>query len=155
MEFSATEDVRAPAETAFACLSDIDLIEGLARRRGIEVRRMTEDARPAAGMVWQANLRFRGRVRVAEITLLDHEAPRRMVFAGRTGGLETRFMLDVAALSPRVTRLSAVAQLRATTLSARLSLQSMALAKAGLSRRYRVRMAQFAREVEERAARLG
>ena len=154
MDFVAKEDIEAPIDAVFAILSDVDAIERQALRRGVDVRRTTPHQLPIAGMAWQAEFAFRGRKRVSEIELSEFDRPQLMVFDSKTGGLNTQFKLDLMQLTTSVTRVTSTAELSATTLSARLLVQSMKLAKSRIQRRYAVRMAQFAREVEERATKL-
>lgn len=138
----------------FAILSDVETMERQALRRGIEIRRTTPHQHAAVGMGWQAQFWFRGRSRTTEIVLSELTEPIRLVFDSRTGGLETRFEVELMELSRAHTRMSTTAVLTAQTLSARLLVQSMKLAKGRILRRYAVRMAQFARDVEERALRM-
>lgn len=153
MEFSAKEEIGAPVDDVFAILSDIDVMERQALRRGVEVRRMTPHQVAEPGMAWQAAFKFRGRKRTSAVTLSDLAVPERMVFDSSTGGLETRFELHLSPLSSGGTAVNTVAKMTPTTLSARLLVQSMKLAKSKIARKYAVRMSQFAREIEERALR--
>lgn len=154
MEFTSKEDINATIEEVFAILSDVDAIERQALRRGIDVRRTSAHTAPGAGMSWNAVFQFRGRKRSTEITLSEFDAPNQMIFDSVTGGLEARFSVDLMQLSKAHTRVTTHAVLSPKTLSARLLVQSMKLAKAKINRKFAVRMAQFARDVEERAARL-
>ncbi len=154
MEFSAKEDINASVDEVFAILSDVDAIERQALRRGVDVRRTSAHTSPAAGMSWQASFKFRGRQRTSDITMTEFDTPTRMVFESVTGGLETRVVVELLQLSKAHTRVTTTAELMPKTLSARLLVQSMKLAKAKINRKFAVRMAQFARDVEERAARL-
>ncbi|WP_425040495.1 SRPBCC family protein [Primorskyibacter sp. S187A] len=154
MEFTTKEDINATIDEVFAVLSDVDAIEKRALRRGIEVRRTTAHVTPTPGMGWQAVFQFRGRKRTSDITLVEYDAPQRMVFESVTGGLATRFSVDLVQMSKAHTRVTTNAMLKANTLSARLLVQSMKLAKSKINRKFAVRMTQFARDIEERAARL-
>lgn len=155
MEFVSKEDINASVEEVFAVLSDFDTVERQALRRGADVRRTTPHRAPAPGMGWSAEFKFRGRKRQSDITLSAFEPPNRMVFDSVTGGLETRLIVDLMQLSKAHTRVTTHAIMTPKTLSARLLVQSMKLAKSKINRKFAVRMAQVARDVEERAARLG
>lgn len=148
MELTAREDIEAPQERVFAAMADFDLIERQAMRRGAEVTRVSEG--PGKGMAWKVSFRFRGRPREADITLTEYDAPDRMVFHSRSGGLETEFAMDVVALSPNRTRINVTSVLVPKTLSARLLVQSLKLAKGGLDKRFRKRMADLAEGLEAR-----
>lgn len=154
MEFSSKEDINAKIEDVFAVLSDVDTIERQALRRGVEVRRKTSHSQPTEGMQWEAGFSFRGRKRASIITLTRFDPPSNMVFDSVTGGLETQLRVELLQLTRAHTRVTTTAILTPTTLSARLLVQSMKLAKSKINRRFAVRMAQFAREIEDRAGRL-
>jgi len=153
VEFTSTDDIRAARDAVFALLSDTAALEREAIRRGVAVRQVTPHQVPEVGMGWQAELRFGGRRRLCEITLSGFDAPEGMVFDSRTGGLETRVELELSALSKTMTRVTTHTRLVPRTLAARLLVQSMSLTKARMSRTYAVRMAQFARQIEEKVAR--
>jgi len=154
VEFSSEADINASIDAVFAVLSDVDALELQATRGGVEVRRTTPHHVAQAGMGWHVRFRFRGRKRASDIVLAEMSVPTRLVFDSSTGGLETRFRVDLEALSKNQTRVTTYAHMVPKTLSARLLVQSMKLAKSTISRKYTVRMAQFARDVEERALRL-
>ena len=73
-----------------------------------------------------------------------------MVFEGRSGGLETRTIIECVALSRSRTRISFDAVLTPKTLSARLIVQSMKLAKGKIDRKFKLRLADAATEIERR-----
>lgn len=152
MQLTAVEDIAAPIDRVFAQLTEFEAIERQALRRGIEVRRQYEGAAPAPGEGWDARFRFRGKEREARIRLEEMDAPNAMRFAGVSGGLETMTSIDLVALSPTRTRVSVELQLLPRTLSARLLVQSFKLARGNLLKRFRVRMAGFARDIETRLA---
>ena len=155
MEFSSCEDIKAPVSEVFAALSDFDEVADKARRRGIEVQRLTSQGPEgeAVGMSWQARFKFRGRMRASDVRLSEFAPPERMVFDSETGGLETRCVIKLTSLSPDMTRVDVSAHLSARNMSARLLVHSMKLAKSKLSRKFAVRFAQAARDIEERIRR--
>ncbi|WP_305971436.1 MULTISPECIES: SRPBCC family protein [unclassified Mameliella] len=148
MELTAREDIEAPQDRVFAMMADFDSIERQAMRRGLEVTR-TGDG-PGAGMAWDVAFRFRGKRREAAITLTDYQPPERMVFDTVSGGLDITLTLDVVALSPARSRINVTTVMAARTLSARLFLQSMKLARGGMDKRFRKRVAELAGEMETR-----
>lgn len=154
MEFQAKEDIEAPIDKVFAILSDVNGMERQALRRGIKVRRTTPEEAPDAGMRWNAGFKFRGRDMTADVLLSRFEPPEALAFEGQSGGLETAFDVDLTALSPGRTRMSVTAMLSPKTLSARLLVQSLKLAKGRVTRKFSVRVAQFAKTLEERARKL-
>ena len=148
MELTAREDIEAPQERVFDMLSDFDTIERQAMRRGTEITRTSDG--PGAGMSWRATFQFRGKRRVAAVTLSEYQAPDRMVFDSVSGGLEMKLTLDVVPLSPTRTRINVTSVLSAKTLSARLFLQSIKLARGGIDKRFRKRVGELAGEMEKR-----
>ncbi|MGY3438657.1 MULTISPECIES: SRPBCC family protein [unclassified Marinovum] len=155
MEFTSKEDIEAPIEQVFAALSDVDAMERQALRRGATVRRITSTNGATEGMQWTAGFKFRGREMQAEIELCRYAPPEALVFQGKAGGLETELDVDLTALSPSRTRMSVTARLAPKTLSSRLVVQSLKLAKGRVTRKFAVRVAQFAKTLEERARKLG
>ena len=148
MELTAREDIEAPQDRVFALMSDFDRIERQAMRRGAEVTRTAPG--PGAGMAWHTRFTFRGKPREADITLTEHAPPDRMVFESRTGGLDAVLTLEVVALSPTRTRINVTSVLGARSLSARLFLQSLKLAKGGIDTRFRKRVGDLAAAMESR-----
>lgn len=150
MQLTASEDIEAPLDRVFAAVTDFEGIERQALRRGVDVRRVDSIAGPASGMTWQAAFGFRGKPRKTEVCLSEYHPPEQLVFDSVTGGLEARFILDLVALSRGRTRLNVSTQLKPTTLSSRLLVQSMKLAKGGIDKRFRHRMAALAKDLENR-----
>lgn len=148
MKLTAREDIEAPQDRVFAMMADFDSIERQAMRRGLDVTR-TGDG-PGAGMAWDVTFRFRGKRREAAITLADYQPPERMVFDTVSGGLDVTLTLDVVALSPSRSRINVTTVMAARSLSARLLLQSMKLARGGMDKRFRKRVAELAGEMETR-----
>lgn len=153
MQFVSKEDIEAPVAKVFAILSEFESYERSAIRRGIEVQRVDPRAAIGAGMAWDAQFNLRGRPREMHVVLKQFEPPQLMRFEGHSKGITSIVNIELLALSPRRTRLSFDIELGAKTLSARLFLQSLKLARKNLARRFKLRMAEFAKDVEERCAR--
>lgn len=153
MRFGAREDIELPAEAVFAALSDFERFERAALRRGAEVLPAGRPRPDGTGRGWIVSFRYRGRKRelVSEVT--RNEPPRKLWFDGRIGGLDGRLALDLVALSPRRTRLSVELEILPRTLSARLLIQSLRLAKGRLNARFRKRIGDFRADIERRAVR--
>ncbi|AKO98282.1 Polyketide cyclase / dehydrase and lipid transport [Marinovum algicola DG 898] len=155
MQFTSQEDIEAPIDKVFAALSDFETMERQAMRRGVKVRRHGAPAGvgtdPEASQRWTAGFKFRGREMEADIALLRILPPEALAFAGKAGGMETEMTIDLTALTPNRTRMNVQARLAPRTLSARLLVQSLKLAKARMTRKFSVRVAQFAKTIEGRA----
>ena len=154
MELTTNEDIEAPLDAVFAMVADFDVLERSALRRGIEVRRTDRMHEPGPGMAWATTFAFRGKTRTARIELTRYEAPELLTFAATSGGLDIGVRIDLVALSRSRTRLTMKVSSRPRTLSARLLMQSVKLAKGNLAKRFRVRIADYAKDIEDRAKRL-
>lgn len=153
MQFSSKEDIDAPIEEVFAAVSDFDGFERSAIRRGIEVRRADEAAAVAPGMAWDAAFDLRGKRRNLHLVLAKLAAPEELQVDSETSGLTGVMTVELVALSPRRTRLAIVLNLAPKTLSARLFLQSLKLAKTTLTKRFKLKVAEFAKSIEENKTR--
>ncbi|MBY6002738.1 SRPBCC family protein [Salipiger bermudensis] len=155
MEFTTREDIEAPLEQVFAQLTNFEQIERQIMRRGIDVQRTSEGgAGTPRGMSWQASFAFRGKSRTVDVTLAEYDAPNAITYHAVSGGLETVTKVDFVALSRSRTRVGMSVELQPKTLSARLMVQSLKLGKSNLEKRFRVKMAEFAKELEDRLKRV-
>lgn len=154
MKFATKEDVEAPIEHVFAMLADFEGFERAALRRGAEVRRTDSLRQIGPGMTWAAKFQMRGRERNIIIKLITFDAPNMMAFSGGAKGLEGEMTIDLVALSRRRTRMAIALQLSPKTLSARLLVQSLKLARSNLNKRFHLRVADFAKDMEERFKRM-
>lgn len=148
MKLTATEDIETPLDQVFAEVTNFESIERQALRRGVDVRRIDTLSGPCSGMTWTAEFGFRGKPREVQICMSQYSPPEQVIFDNKTGGLEAQFVMDFVALSRTRTRLNVVTELKLTTLSARLLVQSLKLAKGGIDKRFRHRMAGLAKELE-------
>ncbi|ETX29860.1 SRPBCC family protein [Roseivivax isoporae] len=150
MQFSVREDIEGGQEQVFAALSDFGALERSAMRRGLELERIDARAEPGPGMAWRTVFTFRGKPREATITLTEYDPPNRMVFDSVSGGLEVRSVLDLVALSRTRTRIAGDLTLLPKTLSARLLVQSLKLARTRAERKVKARASDYARDLEAR-----
>ena len=150
MELTAREDIDAPLDQVFSELTDFDGIERQVLRRGVDVQRTHDTGVAARGMAWKADFKFRGKTRTTKIELVEFTAPEHMVFHSVSGGLEARTVVDVVALSRGCTRIGVTTEFTPKTLSARLLVQSLKLAKGGVETRFKTKMAGLAKDLENR-----
>ena len=150
MKFSSKEDIEAPIEFVFATATDFQSFERQAMRRGAEVQRLDQLEEPGVGMAWKAGFTFRGKARKAEGKLVTFDPTHALGFSTDIGGLHGELDIQLVALTPNRTRIAVVFEMKPNTLSARLLLQSLRLAKANLTRRFKGRISTFAKDVEER-----
>ncbi|WP_407494492.1 SRPBCC family protein [Pseudooceanicola sp. MF1-13] len=147
MKFSTREDINAPIEHVFQRVSDFQLYERAAMRRGAQVKRLDNLDAKAPGMTWQADFDFRGKKRSVEVQLEDLEAPTQMDFTATSGGMNGTCEVELIALSPTKTRLKLGVELKPQTLSARLLVQSLKLAKGNVEKRMQTRLAEFSDDI--------
>ncbi|MEM8653381.1 MAG: SRPBCC family protein [Pseudomonadota bacterium] len=154
MKFATKEDVEAPISTVFGMLSDFEVFERSAIRRGAEVNRVGEHEYPREGQTWRSSFVLRGKTRNVEVELVRYAPPMAMEFEAISGGLTTKLNVDLVALASNRTRITVEFDVKPRTLPARLFVQSMKLAKNNLTKRYKLRVAEFARTIEEKYTRL-
>ena len=150
MQFSSKEDIEAPIAEVFALLSEFESFERSAIRRGIEVQRIDAGAAPSEGAAWDTRFDLRGKRREMRVELVRYDPPNAMHYAAVSQGVEAMMTLDLLALSQRRTRVAIVLNLKPKTLAARLMIQSLRLGKATLTKRFKLRIAEFAKSMEER-----
>lgn len=151
MELSTREDIEAPLDQVFGLAANFERIERQVMRHGIEVTRLSpEGATPEQGLSWRASFRYRGKSRDAEVALTRFDPPDTMVYTTTSGGLEAVTTLDFTALSRSRTRVGMTIDLQPRTLSARLLVQSLKLARGSIEKRFRIKIAEYASDIETR-----
>ncbi|MEX0301578.1 MAG: SRPBCC family protein [Leisingera sp.] len=150
MEFQSKEDIEAPIAEVFGAVSDFELMERSALRRGIEVQRIGDTAHPESGLAWDMSFRFRGKQRDVRLTMADYAPVTGMALDGAGSGIEGRMVIELLALPPQRTRMSFSLKLSAPSLPGRLLVQSLNLPRSTLPRRFKLRLADYARLTEER-----
>ena len=154
MKFSTREDISAPIDQVFQALCDFEAFERLAMRRGAELRRTDTMTRPGVGMQWHVTYSMRGRERTFDLELTGFDAPNQMIFDAKSSGIDARFTVDLLALSQSRTRMAVALEMSPLNLPARLLVQSLKLAKSTLSKRFKDRVADYARGLEDRLQRM-
>lgn len=147
MKFSTREDIEAPIAHVFDRVSDFAGFERMALRRGMQVNR-TDDGPVVVGSQWNVAFQFRGRERKMQLTLDAMRPPEMYRCLAVSGGLNAQTDVELVALSPRRTRLAVSIELRPRSLTARVLLQSMKLAKTRLNKRFKARVLEYAETVE-------
>lgn len=153
MKFETRDDIEAPIDHVFAQLSDFAAHERSLMRRGADVERVEDRQPPAPGIVWDTAFDLRGKRRRMRLELVDYAPPSAMGFVATSETLNGDMLVDLVALARGRTRMTLVVELKPKTLSARLLVQSLKLARGNVSKRYEMRVSAFARELEDRYAR--
>lgn len=149
MKFATKEDIEAPIEHVFMKLSDFDGFENSARRRGAEVSRLDENCDVGVGMKWDIGFQMRGKHRQVLVEMDGFDAPNEMGFVSNSKGLGGVMVVDLVALSRGRTRLSLELELKPQNLSSRLLVQSLKLARNNLNKRFHLKVADFAKDMED------
>jgi hypothetical protein len=76
-----------------------------------------------------------------------------MRFEGVGAGLQGNFDLELISLSPKRTRMTVSLGLEAGNLTSRLFLQSLKLARSNLDKRFKLKVADYAKQLEDRFSR--
>lgn len=150
MKFSTRQDIEAPIGYVFDRTADFEAIERQAMRRGITVDRIDDLDIPACGMRWNVEFDYRGKARKIKGELTGYDSPNSYMIRSVSGGVEADFDVEFLPLSRGRTRVIVGLQLSPKTISARLLVQSLKLAKTSLDARFAKRIAQFASEVQDR-----
>lgn len=149
MKFSTREDIEAPIAYVFDRVSDFTAFERRALRQGAEVSRRAHGPYHT-GDTWDIAFKFRGRDRKVEARLTRFEPPNELEIESDSDGLNGVTQVALVALSPARTRVLVTCDLRAKTLTARLLLQSLKLAKTKISKRFNARVQDYAEDIEDR-----
>ncbi len=148
MKFSTREDIEAPIDHVFEQVSDFIGFERRALRHGADVVRL-DDGPVQEGSSWNIAFQFRGRERRMQSQLAAYDPPNGYLITTMSDGMTITSNVDLVALSPGRTRVAVAIDLRAKTLTARLLLQSMKLAKTKLTKRFKARVLEYAEDVED------
>ena len=144
MKLSTREDIDAPLDTVYHAVTDFDGFERQLLRRGIDVTRDETQPLDVPGVRWNARFPWRGRQHDLEAELVEINESQGYAVESRTGGIVCMGVVDLVALSKSRTRLFVSLDLKPTTFSSRLFVQSLKLAKGSLRRRFKSRVSDFA-----------
>ncbi len=147
MKFSTREDIDAPIAWVFEAVTDFDGFERQMLRRGIEVAHDDACPPPEPGARWKAKLTWRDRPMEIDAELVSVDEGTGYAIESTANGIDCMTVIDLVALSKTRTRLFVSMDLRPTTLSSRLLIQSLKLTKGSLTRRFKARVAEFAQGI--------
>jgi hypothetical protein len=135
-------------------LCDFEGFERSAMRRGAEVQRMDQLQVPGVGMTWQAAFTLRGKQRQMEVEMVTFDRPNEIVLESTSPGLLGTTSFELIALSRSSTRVKVEMEIKPLNLSARLLVQSLKLAKTSLTRKFKMRVSEYAKSMEDRYSRM-
>ncbi len=148
MIFKYSRELEAPSEYVFAKASDFAAMEKRVRAAGTEVLRLTS-GEFKRGSRWQFAGSFRGKTREGIVILEDLTPPDRVAIVTTSGGLTVYGYVNIIALNKRSCRMDVDLDVHATTLRARLILQTLWLGKNRLIKRFRRSVNLAAMQIEE------
>ena len=147
MKLSTREDIEAPLDTVYDAVTDFDGFERRLLRRGVDVARDERFPIDAPGARWTAQFDWRGRLQNLDAELVTIDPGQGYAIEGKVSGVVCMSVVDLVPLSKSRTRMFVSIDLRPTTLSSRLFVHSLKLAKGTISRRFKARVSQFATEI--------
>ncbi|NIZ11508.1 SRPBCC family protein [Pseudooceanicola sp. HF7] len=150
MKVVAKEDIEAPIQTVFTRLTDFRTFERSAIRRGASVKRIDGFDVPAKGVGWEVQFSLRGKRRDLQLEVVRFDPPEGLEISANSQGMRGQVIVQLVALSPTRTRLRIETEVKPQTLSARLLIQSLRLARANVHQRMQDRLAEFAASIEGR-----
>ena len=148
MKLSVREDIEAPSAGVYAAASDFAAFERQFERRGVTLTRVAGTPEAGPGMCWKARFDWRGRPYDLDATLVSQDEGVGYAIESASAGIVCMTVVDLVPLSKTRTRMLVSLEMRPTTLSSRLLIQSLKLAKGRLSARLGARVAEFARRME-------
>ncbi|MFT7057545.1 MAG: carbon monoxide dehydrogenase subunit G [Pseudorhodobacter sp.] len=150
MKFTTKEDIEAPLAFVYSAISDFNYWERAAMRRGADVNRTDRLHKAGAGMGWKIDFQYRGKLRNLEVNLLEMIDEQRLAFSMLGKPANGTLSIDMAEMGPKRTRIRIAAEVKPNTLAARVFIQSLRLAKAKVNRKFELRFAQVAADIEDR-----
>ena len=135
MKFKVSEDVDAPRPLVWDRMTDFSGLEADARGRGATVTRVGNWTEPCEGAEWRGEVKVRGKVRPLSARITRFVPEEICLIESRIGGMACLHEMSFVALTPETTRVATVLDLSAQTLTARLILQTMKLARGRVMQR--------------------
>ena len=148
MKLSTREDIDAPIDTVYQAVTNFDRFERQLLRRGVDVTRDETQPTDVPGVCWNAAFKWRGRPQELEAELVEINEGEGFAIESRSGGVVCMGVVDLVALSKSRTRLFVSLDLKPTTFSSRLFVQSLKLAKGSIGRKFKARVSDFASGIE-------
>jgi hypothetical protein len=150
MKFSTKQDIETPAAYLYAALIDFEGWERAAMRRGADVARTDKLRNVGAGMSWHVQFQFRGRKRKMDLRLLNLVPSSKLEFAALSAAIDASTKVEIVEMSAKRARMHVTANITPLTLTAKLFMQSLRLARARADRKFAQRVQTIVTEIEAR-----
>ena len=149
MKFSTREDIEASDDFVFEQITDFQVYERQALRRGADVRRL-ETGPYKVGSGWDVAFTFRGKDRKLRASVEQMDFASDLKIATTSSGLDGLTTVEIVPLSLKRTRIVVGIEIKPKSLSARLLLHSLKLAKTNLTNRFKRRVSEMGEDIEDR-----
>lgn len=149
MIFETREEVDIPRDFAFSRFADFTRYEKTARHYGADIRRVNGFTEISEGCAWRGSAVVRGTTRGVEAKITRLNPPEHAQMSTVVGGMAITVDMFFEELGPGKTLLRVTSQLKATTLAARLILQSVKLTRRKIQRKIDTRIVALANEFED------
>lgn len=150
MKLTARTDIAAPIGFAYASLADHSAWEREAVRRGADVERPADMPLTGVGAGWRVRFRFRGRQRKVVLRIDELVPDERIAVSFEGQAMSGTSVMELTALSPGRTRLRVMLDMKPKTITARLFINTLRLAKGRVTARLEARLAQLATRIQDR-----
>lgn len=148
MKLISKTDLEAPADFVYAQLADHPAWEREALRRGVEIERPADAPPSGVGASWRIQVPFRGKPRKGLLRVAQMEPGQNLAFTLEGQAIQGSALIEVMALSARRSRLRVTLDVKPKTLSARLFINTLRLAKSRVQARFDKRVVQLAARIE-------
>lgn len=148
MKLNATEDVDAPMGVVWERFTDFLAFENEAQGRGADLTCVGDWSSAAPGAKWRGEIPVRGKKRLIEGEITQYAEGEICGVESHIGGMDYLYELSFVQLSPEATRVTVTLDLAAKTLSARLLLQTMKLARGRIQQKLQALLARQANAAE-------
>ena len=148
MQFNTRQDIDAPIAYVYQRITNFEAYERQALRQGAHVARRDGPGPAQVGSSWDVAFTFRNKERELRATVAELIAAQEVVIDTDAKGLASVLRISLLALSAQTTRVEVTIDIAAKSLSARLLLQSLKLAKSNLQARFEKRVREQLRRVE-------
>lgn len=129
MKFKVAEDVDAPLDFVYSRMADFSRLEDEIRGRGAELRREGNWTQAAEERAWKGSVTVRGKPRRID-AVIGHMAENDTILVeSKVGGMDCSYEMTFYEMSPTITRIAKVLELKPNSLSARLIIQTLKLAR--------------------------
>lgn len=135
MKFKVSEDVDAPQAMVWQGFTDFSGLETDARNRGATLVRVGNWTETNQNVEWRGEVTVRGKSRPIAAKVTQFSPQERCVIESRVGGMKCYQEMIFVPLSPEITRVALTLELSADTLTARLLLQTLKLARGRVMQR--------------------